>query len=312
MKIWIHSCHAVLEYDQAKMFGELGHEVSGIFDVGSEQRPKIEGVTDRSQPEHGDPDVFVIHQMEDFHTKAKEYASLGKPVILMAFGQGSREQHKYVAQLMGEMPNLYLCAYSVKEHTIYAEEGAPREQSKMIRFGKDLKEFGNWRGDLGGVLVMCNDIQNRGDACGWDVVKELAQMGVPIVMAGKNTGGQHVVSGFGEVHFSELKKLMQRYRVAFNVGTKPAPYTLSLVEQICTGMPVIAWDNGCGIGQECMEVHTVQTVAEAGAALERVLTDDGNAKVLHEKSVEIQRNFDMKPVKALWQKLLEEIEGKGL
>jgi len=313
MKIYLHSCHAVLEYDQAKMLMGLGHEVVGLFDVGSEQRPKIKGVTDRNVEFDDGVDLFLVHQLEEFERRAVAYASLGKPVVVMAFGQGSREQHRLLAQSMHRYKNLHVCAYSVKDHAIYCEEGAPCEQLRLIRFGKDLKEFGKWKGGTPRVLVMCNDIHRRGEACGWDVVHKLSARGLPITLCGNNTDKQDYMPGLGQVDYDEIKHLMRSYRVAFNVGTIPAPYTLSLVEQICTGMPVVAWDNGCGIVDEGLDVHTVRTEEEAEAALSFALASDENAGALHELSVQCQRHFDVKPVTALWKRFLSYIdEGEWL
>ena len=94
MRIYLHSCHAVLEYDQARMFTDLGHEVTGVFDIGSVQRPKVEGVTDHNtEYQAASIDVVVMHQTADFALRGAQYAVDGTPTIAIAFGQGCDRQH---------------------------------------------------------------------------------------------------------------------------------------------------------------------------------------------------------------------------
>ena len=76
-KIFIKSSHASLEYDQARMLVDLGYKVGGDFDIGSKQRKKIEGVTDRNSNVE-DFDIVLLHQTPDFEIVMANYLNMGK------------------------------------------------------------------------------------------------------------------------------------------------------------------------------------------------------------------------------------------
>ena len=326
MRIFIHSCHAVLEYDQAQMFTDLGHEVVGVFDVGSKQRPKIKGITDSSLTDKKDTqkmetdmdlvkgiDVIIVHQMDNFPDRVCEYADSELPVILVAFGQGTVEQHDMVVEAMETYQNIYVVAYSQKDFNKYRmladTDTGILARIKHIPFAKQDGEYGPWDFEdapedeaYAQVLVVGNDIHNRGDACGWPIVKELNKRGIPFLIVGKNT--DQLGGGFGEVHYEELKAIYRRVPVALDLGTVPAPYTLSLVEQIMTGTPIIAFDNRFGIVEEEIGVHLVRTVDEAEAALNNALTSKENRAKLHKLSIAAASRFDWSFNSKLWQDLL--------
>jgi len=322
MKIYIHSCHAVLEYDQAQMFAELGHAVTGMFDVGSKQRPKIEGVTDvivtgKSDTQRAPTDIaaaskadaVVVHQMDRFPDRVAEYAELGVPTVLVAFGQGTMEQHDQTVDIMERYPNVYVVAYSRKDYGSYKLLGAPDPRLKMIRFAKKLDEFGPWQpiaGDDPVCLVVGNDMHRRGDACGWPVAEELLRLGVPIQAVGNHT--DDLVFGLGEVPFSRLKRAYCEATVALSLGTTPAPYTLSLIEECASGTPTIAWDNGHGIADEQLGVHVVQSIAEAEAAIKKALLDPVNAEGLGKRSRLVAEScFHWADASAKWRELFSQI-----
>jgi glycosyltransferase involved in cell wall biosynthesis len=335
MRIFIHSCHAVLEYDQARMFMEMGHEVMGIFDVGSRQRPKIPGVTDvdfganfhdtqKFEPTPAfidklaqEADVIIVHQMEKFPDKLAAYAESGLPSILTAFGQGTIDQQSQVMDVLENYLHAHVVAYSRKDYCAFRAmdpEGKVSERIHRIPFGKPAGEYGPWVGwDAASkyCLVVGNDLPNRGDACGWGIVQQLMARGLPFVLAGRSSDTVH--EGCGEVDFEELKEMYRTCCVALNLGTVPAPYTLSLVEELAAGMPVIVFDNRCGIAEEELGVHLVRNVQEAEAAIRKAIAERQNADLLSKLSREIyEKHFKETPqVTAHWQELLADVTSGG-
>lgn len=159
MKIFIQSCHASLEYDQARMFLKMGHKVAGSFDVGSRQRPKIKNCTDRSQSiedAYREADVFILHQVEDYSNVFDKHvhAMFPRPVILTYFGQGCSTQHEQVVSTLRDAKNAFVVCYSHKEEDMLVKLGVPLGKVKMIRFGKDLSEFRRHGGGQGGCLFV--------------------------------------------------------------------------------------------------------------------------------------------------------------
>ena len=306
MKIFIHSCHAGLEYDQARMLTDMGHEVSGIFDIGSEQKPKIKGITDKNG-KAGNADLYLLHQCEDFPERSADYATkYGKPVITMAFGQGGNDSHAKMATVLKDIPNTFLCAYSETAVNIYKKLGcSTNDKVHFIRFGKRLTEFGPWSGVDHSCLVACNSIHKRGDACGWPIVAMLRQSGINVKLVGHET---EEVGGLGLVSDKELKDLFRQAYVAFVPGTVPAQYTLTMMEAAASGTPIIAWDSGCGLGDENLGLHTVKTLQEAVAAIKLAMDDDLNRAGLHGLSVNAaKKHFDEKKVVKKWGAMLDSL-----
>ncbi len=112
-RIFIKSSHASLEYDQARMLTDLGYPVFGEWDLGSVQRRKIAGVTDRNSNMEDFP-LILLHQVPDYTLVMEGLLMRGKRVILSAFGQSDTWQYEAVANLCLNFPHAYVAAYSEK------------------------------------------------------------------------------------------------------------------------------------------------------------------------------------------------------
>ena len=313
MRVYIHSVHASLEYDQAMMFLQMGHSVAGNFDVGSPHRPKIKGVTDVSYPyEQGldEADLYLLHQCEDYSNVFERYASQRKDrgtVVLNLFGQGCEEQHKHTVTVLNEYPNAYAVSYSHKDHNHLVDLGAHPDKVRMIRFGKnmdDFREHGGWNGRLPIAYMSCNGLQHRNEGTSWPMLNELMKTDVPLLLSG-NDSRRHSY-GIGELDYPTLRAMYRQCGVYVSLGTKPAPMVLTLVEAICTGTPVIAYDNGCGIANEKLDgVWVVGDVVRLYASIMRVLQDANTRRLMHEKMMVLaDAEFDMVNVASRWDELM--------
>jgi len=316
MKIYIQSCHAVLEYDQARMFTMMGHEVVGLFDVGSTQRPKIPGITDIDPP--GDvherstncqttladlqgADVVVMHQTGDFPERAAMFAALGMPTVCMAFGQGNLPMHTRLTEHIKASPLLSVASYSLKDADTYADLGCPLESLAMIRFGKRLSEFGPWVGDIPVIYCTGNSIHERGDACGWEVLEPILNT-MPIILSGIGT---EEIGGLGEIDPAAQAILFKRCRAFLALGTVPAPYTLAPMEAACHGTPIIAWNNGHGIHGEGFPWQICDTTSELLNAMGEHL-DKRQTLASIEIREHAKQHFAENVVAKTWQQVLNE------
>lgn len=313
-KIFIHSCHGSLEYDQATMFLRLGHHVAGNFDTGSPHRPKIKGVTDISYPyELGleESDLYLLHQCEDYSNVFERYAQLRKDrgvVVLNLFGQGCEDQHRHTACIVNNYPNAYAVSYSHKDHNHLIELGANPNKVRMIRFGKDLEEFrehGGWNGRLPIAYMSCNGIQHRNEGTSWPMFNELMKTNVPLVLSGADS--RRHPYGIGELDYVTLKAMYRQCSMYISLGTKPAPLVLTLIEALCTGTPVIAYNNGCGIANERLEgVVVVQDVVELYNTIQTLLSNRRGLELLSAGARACaDREFGMEVVADKWDKFME-------
>jgi len=307
MKVFIESCHASLEYDHARMFMDLGCTVGGAFDLGSSQRPKIPGATD-SNSEPGDYDVIVLHQVPEFDEVAKLMLnSLKKPIFYIAFGQGDMRMHENIAHLANENPNLYVIPYAIKEYQMYKKLGVPEGQLELIRFGKYLDEYGPWVGDWKVCYTSCNSIHKRGEGCAFYMLDALQKdMGIPFLLSGNET--EEVPYGVGQLKEPALRNAYKRAKCYFSPGTTPAPLTMTLIEALCSGTPVVAYDNLAGIAEEELGVYVSDDIRDLATTIYVVLNDNDVAREMSEKSIMIAKQFfDINPIKNQWKELLEKV-----
>lgn len=324
MRIWMNSCHAAFEYDLALMLKAYGNvELDGIFDYGSKQRPKVKGFTDKDAPGHihdkaktleltaddiGHPDIVICHQTSDYPARAAMYAAMGIPVIVTIFGQGNMTLHDMLAKVAKRYFNVHIVTYSLKAQRIYDKLlGESRSQAHFIRFGKPYQEFNpdHWTGEDPVCFVPHNSVHRRGEGCGWPIVSELISRGVPIRLAGKDT---EEVGGLGEITYEELKSQYKKCRVMFSPGTHPAPYTLTFVEAVCSGTPVIVNDSKSGLSQEGLPVVITEGVEEAYTAITNALLNDRFNEILHDNSRMMwQNDFGAAMIWEQWGSLLSSL-----
>ena len=309
MKAYIHSCHATLEYDTAVQFKMLGWEVSGSFDTGSVERPKVEGMTDESNRfSPGEADFILLHQCENFPEVMEKYIlKYNKPVISHAFGQGCHAQHESVVQLANDSKLASVVAYSWKDYHTYQDLGIPSEQLAMIRFGKNLSEYRGergWSGRMPFCYVTCNAAPRRGDGCGWGLLNELVDMGVPLLLGGQET--EALPFGLGQLPYDTMKSMFRQARCYLSLGTMPAPYTLSFVEAMSAGCPVIAYDNGYGVADEGFDVVLCKSAQDIASHIGEYVSNRGAAEVLSQKMIDVSnREFDNNKVIEHWKTYVE-------
>jgi len=285
------------------MLNEMGHHVTGKFDLGSTQRPKIKGVTDRNS-DYKDADLILLHQSDKFPEIARTYAEQGYPVILNAFGQGNMTQHAKMAALTQENKKVKVVAYSKKDYEIYKLLGA---NVAMIRFCDWPGEYHAWTGEWQACLVMSNSIHRRGDACGWDILSALRATGLPIYAIGQDT--QDLPFGLGLIPWDMLKWMMSHARCMLSLGTIPAPYLMHQLQGLMAGMPLIAYDNEAGIaGEGFTGVKVEKAINRLESDVRELIENPPNHELSRKSRKCAIDNFDVGKIKAEWATVLKEFE----
>jgi len=299
-KLFIQSCHAALELDHATTFLSLGYEVFGDFDIGSKQRAKILGVTDKNSLWQ-DFDLLILHQVPEYCRRMKELLEAGKRVVLVDFGQTDEWQYKEAAELCIRHPHAYVAAYSKKDYRRHIHYGCPSHKVRLIRFGKDLTSFLPWIGDGGYLYASCNSIQHRGEGCGW-VHMERAMKELPIKLSGKET---EQVGGLGEITEEEMHLNYQNAAGFISFGTTPAPLVLTQIEAWCAGCPTVIYDNRHGVIEEDLAGILEQDVGRMIEQGKKLLEDKEYRQYRHLDSLENARQFDGVKVAEEWASFLE-------
>ena len=306
MKIFIKSCHATLEYDQARMLHNMGYHVGGNFDIGSKQRKKLPGITDTNS-NIDEFDTILLHQTEDFDLVMESFLQQGKKVILSAFGQGCDRQHINVSNLCKQYENAYVSSYSVKDYNMYVGFGCPSHKIEMIRFGKYLDDFKPWKGKWPLCYISCNAINRRGAGCGWEILKAIENSGLPIILSGNETA-ENTEFGLGEIDEKAMHNTFSNAMCHLHLGTIPAPITLSLLEAFCSGTPVVAYNNQHGLINEGFEIDFYDDAQGLAHGIHRMLTDESYRQEQHKKSLRNAKYFNIHEVAPKWRTLLEKLK----
>lgn len=253
MKIFYFSCHTILEYDEVKLFHELGYDV---FSAGaysnpaghpSLPRPGITGMTHYPELERAAATIRVsggsipqeiidwadtIIFMHEPEILQKNWPKMqGKRVIFRSIGQCVGHQEKILQDM--KLQGLQIVRYSPKENNIPNFAGS----DSLIRFYKDPEEFKGWTGDDAAAMNVSQSLKQRGDSCYYNEIATAFRSVSSMIYGNDN---QELETWGGQLTYEELKNRLREYRVYLYGGTTPASYTLSFMEAWMTGIPVVA------------------------------------------------------------------------
>jgi len=279
MKILYLSAHEILEYDEIKLFTEMGHDVLSLgaymaSNQGGALRGEIPNLyqdealkavaiqcsKDRIHPElvawadviismhnarlmDGPEQPWIVNNWHLFQTKRTIWRSIG---------QSTRQVEIELAKYKDA--GLQIVRYSPKERNIPAFCG----ENAMIRFYKDPDEFKDWTGENEIVINFSQSLKKRGEHCGYEVFMiGTRELNRKVYGPGNDDLGD--ING-GVLTYDEQKDVYRKARVFFYHGTAPASYTLSLIEAMMTGTPVVAVASNVSTriyGQDTNEIESI-------------------------------------------------------
>lgn len=252
MKILYLSHHSVLEFYEVSLFLEMGHDV---FSAGAYSDPKghkllhrpgIEGAPYypeyericREHPKTELPQDFIdefelIICMHNPDVLIENWPRMKhKKVIFRSIGQNTPELERILKPLKDE--GLKVVRYSPMEKNIPDYMG----EDAMIRFYVDKEEFKDWNGNNKRVINFTQSLKDRGNNCYYNTILE-TMSGYDSKIFGPGNENLGNLNG-GSVPFELQKGQLRDSRVFFYAGTWPAPYTLSFIEALMTGTPVVS------------------------------------------------------------------------
>lgn len=298
MNILYLSCHSILEYDEVKLFWEMGHKV---FSMGSYANPQQRGLPRpqikkaeyfpnlhnrylKSSKENLDEylvnwaDVIIMMHNSRIDVVDHPQPWLGsnpensqkktdnnwqklkrKPVIWRSIGQSTGQIEASLKPFRKE--GLKIVRYSPMEKNIPGFVGS----DATIRFYKDPFEFNHWQGQKKEVITLVQGVNSRKDHIHFNIF-EKATRGLPRGLFGVDNSDLGE-PWKGELSYQQLKNELRFNRVYFYTGTVPASYTLSFIEAWMTGIPVVAIGPklfGNQYNQETYEVHKLIRNKETG------------------------------------------------
>jgi hypothetical protein len=310
VNILLLASHAVAEYDDVRMFHDLGY---GIFAPGGYEDPGKSGegirpalpqvprhddliaACQEQRERYGEPgrhidwakarlhpdviewaDVIIAHHFIDPWLTDQWDVIKHKRVIWRTCGQSNPELERTMTPFVDD--GLQVVRYSPAEERFFGEIGSFAGQHALIRFGKYPEDFGPWNGNAVGVHNITQHMQQRGDACGWGFWEEATE-GLPVHPAGP--GSEVLRGGIGELDYEGMvHDYLPNARAYLYTGTRPASYTLGLIEAMLSGVPVVsigakAWGDSWG-GSRLFEAAVDVPLAERyeGEPIRSIVAED--------------------------------------
>ena len=327
MKILYLSVHEILEYDELLLFTELGHECYSMgaythpYGDQGRKRPGIPGMPyephftelatryskDDLHPEMIEPmDVIIVMHEPSFIEKNWDKIK-HKRVIWRSIGQSVDNIEGRLERYRRE--GLEIVRYSPAESYIPGYLGA----DAVIRFYKDPDEYQGWTGERAEIMTLSQSMKFRGEFCHYDIFHEACK-GFPATLYGP--GNEEEPENGGLLSYEDMKQAMRDYRVFFYTGTHPASYTLSFIEAMMTGTPIVSVGHRHGnssiFQQRTFEIPEIirntnngfvsDNLEDLRSYLKQLLTDYDMAKAISQNArrtaIEL---FGKKAIKEQWR-----------
>lgn len=331
MKLLYLSCHAILEYDELRLFEELGID---YFSLGSYINPQAPVDPIRPALNHK-PDPWLLANAPDRDNMPQEFIDKFDVIVVMhkkewIINNWEKIKHKKVIwRTIGQSTPAYerelwkcrqegllVVRYSKREVNIQDQIGA----DTVIPFYKDPKEFEGYNGLNSEAIIFHQDLKNRNDFVGYKHVVNILQ-GFPAHVYGPNNQNLGELNG-GYLTYEEMRQKMRDARVYLYTGTQPASYTLNLIEAMMTGIPVVAigpglW-NSLNLAGDVYEIPDIiqnavngfvsDDIARLRSYIEYLLRDTETAKRVGQmgRQTAIAR-FGMDMVKSKWDDFFKKI-----
>lgn len=306
MNILLLASHAVAEYDDLRMFTDLGFDcfAPGGYEVPSRSgegirpalpdaphHPELVERLNQTRAARGEPgpaidwgkaalhddiidwaDVIICHHFPEQWITGQWQRIKHKRVIWRTCGQSDPRLEWVMAPYRAR--GMQIVRYSPKERSLgnFAGEDA------LIRFGKYPDDYGPWIGDNPVIGNVTQHMKQRGDACGYSFWAAATE-GLPVRPAGP---GSEEIGGLGSLDYPTMLEYLRHIRAYLYTGTRPASYTLGLIEAMLSGVPVVsigpeAWGEGWG-GKDLFEGHQIALAVPhdpvgTNAVLQRWLDD---------------------------------------
>lgn len=323
------SCHAILEYDELKILEELNIP---YFSLGSYVIPTRP--VDRIRPalKYQPPDKMYEKPLPDKNELTEEFLEPFDTIIVMHVPDWIEKnweliKHKRVIwRTIGQstpkierklMPfreqGLEVIRYSHREVNIEGNIGA----DGMIRFYKDPNEFNHWSGGGTEVATFAQNFKHRGEHLNFKAFNKLT-FGFNAKVYGPKNEDMGDMNG-GYQTYDQMKQKLRDLRAYVYTGTQPASYTLSFIEAMMTGTPMVCLGakhaNSMDIGDDLYEVPDIiqngyngyvsDDIQELRYAIEKLTTDKHHATEISRMGrITAMELFSKEIIKQQWERYL--------
>jgi hypothetical protein len=185
--------------------------------------------------------------------------------------------------------------------------GIPGE---VIRPGIDIHEYGGYRGNIRGILQVCNNLMERGPITGWKTHQEICR-DLPYLVIGNN---KTLSASRTANSWDDLKEQLRSYRVYIYTPVYPYEdgYNLALLEAMATGMPIATLHHRTSPIRDGVEGVAASTAEELRAKILRLLDNPDEAARLGDQArIRVEKEFSLPAFQHAWQAFADRLIHAG-
>ena len=255
-------------------------------------------------------DWILAHNVHDL-IDAKDVV-LPKAYLVHGTLSGRMLQDQSTISREKYLKNLNLLIHAYGAGVVYISElkrndwGIPGD---VIRPAVNVEEYGGYRGEIRGVIQVCNHLKARGVMTGWETYQEVAR-DLPNLVLGDNPDlpFSRVTSGW-----DDLKEQLRSYRLYLYTPVYPYEdgYNLGLLEAMATGMPVATLQSPSSPVSDGCEGVVGATVGELREKVLSLLDDPESAVAMGKSArARVERDFPVFAFSTAWRVFANKLTGK--
>jgi glycosyltransferase involved in cell wall biosynthesis len=184
--------------------------------------------------------------------------------------------------------------------------GLPGE---IIRPAVDIRQYGGYRGDIRGVLQVCNNLKARGAMMGWKTYQTVCR-DLPNLVLGENG---NLPSSRVTKNWDDLKEQLRSFRVYLYTPAYPYEdgYNLALLEAMATGMPVATLQNNTSPIRDGSEGVVGSSAEDLREKILSLLDNPKAAIAMGEAArATVEREFAVSAFSEAWESFALKLIGK--
>jgi glycosyltransferase involved in cell wall biosynthesis len=251
--------------------------------------------------QNGSWDWILAHNVNDL-IDAREIA-LPKVFLVHGTLSGRILQDRSNIDRALYLKNLQMLLAASGAQTVYIS-GLKRKDwgmpGEVIRHGIGTREYGGYRGNIRGVLQVCNHLKERGAITGWKTHQEACR-DFPSLVIGNNRSLP--LSRMAE-SWDDLKEQMRSYRVYIYTPVYPYEdgYNLALLEAMAIGMPIATLQHPSSPIRDGVDGATASTVEDLRQKMMRLLDNPGEAANMGNSArSRVESEFPLSGFQQAWQ-----------
>ena len=252
---------------------------------------------------HGAWDLFLAHNINDL-MDAREI-SVPKAFLIHGTLTGRILQDQSNIDKELYLKNLRILLMANGARVVYISElkrqdwGIPGE---VIKPGIDCRQYGEYQGNIPGILQVCNNLKERGAMMGWSVHQAVCR-DLPNLVIGNN---KSIPSSRMANDWDDLKEQLRLYRVYLYTPIYPYEdgYNLALLEAMATDMPIATMRHNTSPIRDGCEGVVSETVEDLREKVVRLLENPQKAEQLGKAArIRVGNEFPQEAFREAWQSL---------